>query len=222
MKILVIGTSRDFEECKQKLSGGHDYSWVGEHREAEKFLDSNELVIDFIIDESPAEFEIYASRPLTVLLNTCTITLAELSHIVNHNLRCTVFGFNGLPGFFSNALLEVSLLNGRNADRLKAICQSLQSDYRIVDDRVGLVTPRVVCMIINEAYYTVLEGTATRADIDRAMKLGTNYPFGPFEWCQRIGVKHVYEVLEAVYEDTKDQRYMICPLLKKEYLSLPA
>ena len=60
----------------------------------------------------------------------------------------------------------------------------------------------------------------TREDIDKAMKLGTNYPHGPFEWCERIGVKHVYEVLEAVYEDTKDERYMISPLLKKEYLSL--
>jgi 3-hydroxybutyryl-CoA dehydrogenase len=73
-------------------------------------------------------------------------------------------------------------------------------------------------MIINEAYYTVQEETATRDDIDRAMKLGTNYPFGPFEWCQRIGINHVYEVLEAVYEDTRDERYKICPLLKKEYL----
>ena len=39
-----------------------------------------------------------------------------------------------------------------------------------------------------------------------------------FEWCQRIGVKHVYELLEAVYEDTHDERYKICGKLKKEYL----
>jgi 3-hydroxybutyryl-CoA dehydrogenase len=74
-------------------------------------------------------------------------------------------------------------------------------------------------MIINEAYYTVQEGTATRADIDLAMKLGTNYPYGPFEWCERIGLEHVYHLLEAVYDDTKDERYKIAPLLKKEYLS---
>lgn len=73
-------------------------------------------------------------------------------------------------------------------------------------------------MIINEAYYTVQEGTASRLDIDQAMKLGTNYPYGPFEWCQRIGIKHVYELLEAVYEDTHDERYKICSLLKREYL----
>lgn len=101
---------------------------------------------------------------------------------------------------------------------LKRICDELKTDFLLVDDRIGLVTPRVICMIINEAYYTVQEGTASREDVDMAMKLGTNYPYGPFEWCNRIGIKHVYELIEALYDDTQDERYKICPLLKKEYL----
>ena len=99
---------------------------------------------------------------------------------------------------------------------LEEICKKLGTLFQLVDDRVGLVTPRVICMIINEAYYTLEEGTASRTDIDLAMKLGTNYPLGPFEWSQKIGIKHVYELLEAVYKDTGDERYKICPLLKKE------
>jgi 3-hydroxybutyryl-CoA dehydrogenase len=111
----------------------------------------------------------------------------------------------------------VVLLKENDAEKLKDICQQLQTKFLLIDDRVGLVTPRVICMIINEAYYTFQEGTATKEDIDLGMKLGTNYPFGPFEWCNRIGIRHVYELLEAVYEDTNDERYKICPLLKKEY-----
>ncbi len=94
----------------------------------------------------------------------------------------------------------------------------MKTEFHLIEDRVGMVSPRVVCMIINEAYYTVQEGTASREDIDLGMKLGTAYPYGPFEWCEKIGVKNVYEVLEALYDDTKDERYKICPLLKKEYL----
>lgn len=220
MRILVIGESRDFEECKQKLGNGHSYSWVGEHGEAVQFLSTNELVVDFIIDEEPHEFEIYVHHDIAVLLNTCKISLGELSNSVNHSMQCRVFGFNGLPGFFNGDLLEVSLLNGENGDHLKAICQQLNTAYEIVDDRIGLVTPRVICMVINEAYFAVQEGTATREDIDKAMKLGTNYPYGPFEWSRRIGIRHVYELLEAIYDDTRDERYKICPLLKKEYLNL--
>jgi 3-hydroxybutyryl-CoA dehydrogenase len=74
-------------------------------------------------------------------------------------------------------------------------------------------------MIINEAYYTVQEGTANRDDIDQAMKLGTNYPMGPFEWCKKIGITDVYETLEALYNDTHDERYKICSLLKHDYLT---
>jgi 3-hydroxybutyryl-CoA dehydrogenase len=81
-----------------------------------------------------------------------------------------------------------------------------------------MVSPRVVCMIINEAFYTNAEGTASEKDIDLAMKLGTNYPLGPFEWAEKIGIENVYEVLEAVYEDTGDERYKINPQLKKKYL----
>jgi 3-hydroxybutyryl-CoA dehydrogenase len=50
------------------------------------------------------------------------------------------------------------------------------------------------------------------------MKLGTAYPKGPFEWSQEIGLDHVYETLDALYQDTKDERYKIASLLKTEYL----
>jgi 3-hydroxybutyryl-CoA dehydrogenase len=87
-----------------------------------------------------------------------------------------------------------------------------------VEDRVGMVTPRVIFMLINEACYTLQEGTASIKDIDTAMKLGTNYPYGPFEWADKIGINEIYETLIAIYEDTKDERYKICPLLKTKYL----
>ncbi len=79
-----------------------------------------------------------------------------------------------------------------------------------------MVTPRIICMIINEAYFAIEENVASRNDIDLAMKLGTNYPYGPFEWCDKIGIKNVYELLNAVQMYTKDDRYKICELLKKE------
>jgi 3-hydroxybutyryl-CoA dehydrogenase len=220
LKILVIGSLENFEECQKKFGAGHSYSREAEHFEAEKFLGTNDLIFDFIVDESPEDFDIYMDKPVTVFLNTCKISLDELANSVNNEMASTIFGFNGLPTFLNRHLLEVSLWSNDDSGKLKDICQNLKTEYQVVEDRVGLVTPRVIGMIINEAYYTVQEGTATREDIDTAMKLGTNYPFGPFEWCQRIGIKHIYELLEAVYEDTKDERYKICPLLKKEYLKL--
>ena len=219
MNILVIGNSENLHECQQKFGESHQYSRVEEHRDAEKFLHSHNLVFDFIIEEEPHEFEIYTHHRATAFLNTCKINLAELVHLVGQPVAGTLFGFNGLPTFLNRTTMEVSLCKKSDEEILKKICTELNTDFLVVEDRIGLVTPRVVCMIINEAYYATMEGTASREDIDLAMRLGSNYPYGPFEWSQRIGIKHVYELLEAVYDDTHDERYKICPLLKEEYLA---
>ncbi len=219
MNILVIGDQVNLLELRQKFGDKHEYSWVNEHRDAEKYLLSNEVVFDFIIDEEPHQFEIYLERSATVFINTCKISLGELVHLVGQPITSRIFGFNGMPTLFNREILEVCLRNPEDASLLRSLCDQLKTSYQVVEDRVGLVTPRIVCMVINEAYYAAQEGTATRDDIDLAMKLGTNYPYGPFEWAQRIGIKHVYELIEALYDDTRDERYKICPLLKKEYLS---
>lgn len=220
MKILVIGEPQNLEECKDKFGNLHEYL-VDDQQETGVRMSSCDVVFDFSIEEDPFRIETYADlEGAIVFLNTAKTSLLDLSVLVNHKVSATLIGFNGLPTFLNRDVMEVALLNSSHEAVLKRICQELNTKYQLVEDRVGLVTPRVICMIINEAYYTVQEGTATRDDIDRAMKLGTSYPFGPIEWCERIGIKHVYELLEAVYEDTHDERYKVCPLLKREYLQL--
>lgn len=220
MKILVIGEQIHFKECQEKLGTDHAYNFATSHSEATAYIGSNEIIFDFIIDEYPEEFEIYTRQSFKIFLNTCKISLHDLVHRAGTAIACTVFGFNGMPTFFNRTILEVSALRKEDTEILTETCKRLNTEYLLVDDRVGLITPRVISMIINEAYYTVQEGVASREDIDLAMKLGTNYPYGPFEWCQRIGIKYVYALLVAVYNDTKDERYKICPLLKNEYLAL--
>lgn len=219
MNILVVGEQKNFNECREKFGKDHEYTWL-DQQDLDGFIDQKDLVFDFTIGEDPYRIEAYAAKSITVFLNTCLISLAELGSLVTSPMACTLFGFNGMPTLLNVPVLEVSLYNAGDRARLEKCCAALQTQHLCVDDRVGLVTPRVICMIINEAYYTVQEGTALREDIDKAMKLGTNYPFGPFEWCQRIGVRHVYALLEALYEESKDERYKICPLLKKDYLKL--
>jgi 3-hydroxybutyryl-CoA dehydrogenase len=218
MKILIIGGEGNLAEFQSKFGTAHEYLVIGEHYEAEKFLNNNDVIFDFIIDEEPDQFEIYFGKTAPVFFNTCKLSLAELTRLSVQEPTNTLFGFSGLPTFLNRSILEVCMIDKGNEPLLKEICAKLGTEYLVVEDRVGLVTPRVVSMIINEAYYAVQEGTATREDIDLAMKLGTNYPYGPFEWSLKIGIAHVYELLDALYHDTHDERYKICPLLKKEYL----
>ena len=86
-------------------------------------------------------------------------------------------------------------------------------DLVFVKDEPGFVSARIVAMIINEAYFTWEAGTSTKEEIDIAMKLGTAYPYGPFEWAGLIGVKRVVELLERLSE--ADQLYELAESLKK-------
>lgn len=218
-KILVIGNEQNLSEFKRKFVAKHDYEFCQNYL-MKSDLENYDLVFDFLIGDNPEQFEMYAEVPdLPVLVNAPKISLGELAYYQTE-VNCLLFGFNGLPSFLDRPLLEVSCLNSENQEVLKELCAELETDLEIVNDRVGMVTPRIICMIINEAFCTLQEGTASIEDIDQGMKLGTNYPFGPFEWCDRIGLQHVYELLEAIYDDTKEERYKICPLLKQEYLRL--
>lgn len=70
----------------------------------------------------------------------------------------------------------------------------------------GFIFPRTIVQIINEAYFALAEGVASREDIDRAMKYGVNYPKGPFEWAQGKEL-YVKTLLNELLQKTGDQRY---------------
>ena len=65
-------------------------------------------------------------------------------------------------------------------------------------DDYGFIAARIIAMIINEAYYALQENVSTKQQIDIAMKLGTNYPYGPFEWSEKIGIEKIYLLLKKL------------------------
>ena len=81
---------------------------------------------------------------------------------------------------------------------------------------IGFRYPRTVSMIINEAYFLLEEGGADREDIDRAMVYGVNYPLGPFQWAEKIGLKRILSLLDELYDVTRDPRYRASTLLRLE------
>jgi 3-hydroxybutyryl-CoA dehydrogenase len=231
MHILVIDGNHVEAEFRDKFGPGHEYRFISIEHE----LSDERSAIEQAIAEAAAFSEVAFcfSKPdqdfsafrtldevsFPVFTEIIQESLAESRwEAVNGPHKTTLFGFCGLPTLLNRPLLEVSLYREADREKLAATCAALGTEYRVVEDRVGLVTPRVVCMIINEACFTVQEGTATMQDVDLGMKLGTNYPRGPFVWANAIGVERVYAVLEALWLDTHDERYKVCPLLKRQAL----
>lgn len=82
-----------------------------------------------------------------------------------------------------------------------------------VKDFPGFAVNRVLLPMINEAVFCVYEGIASVADLDAAMKLGTNQPMGPLTLADFIGLDTCLAIMEVLYEGFKDPKYRPCPLL---------
>ncbi len=214
MNILIIGQEKRVDILSVFLTskGFTNITKVNKYDGQNHF----DLIFDLDFDQKNPDISPYFSINCPLILSSVKIELSGLNGI--NQLNKPVFGINAIPGFLERDQFEMSSLR----DEDKAVIESIFSEKNIsinwVKDRVGMVSPRIIFMIINEAFYTVQEKTAEKNDIDIAMKLGTNYPKGPFEWLNACGIDQVYETLEAVYNDTKDERYKICSALKTEYL----
>lgn len=116
-----------------------------------------------------------------------------------------------------NSLLQrpvVEVVPPKNKLPFDTVLSGLGWSYQVVPDVPGMIAARVIAMIINEAYFALGDEVSTKQDIDTAMKLGTNYPHGPFEWCDIIGIQLIYQLLELLSKE--DNRYTPAPALIAE------
>jgi 3-hydroxybutyryl-CoA dehydrogenase len=216
MRIKVWGSAEGIKELHQKKLEDHEII-TGDTDAAS--MQQCDLFIDLHPDNFYNRLDLYEQfYPIPVLVNCVKDTLAHIfMERFGNKQRFALFGLNALPTFIGNPVAEVSILHEGFASSLKELMDKLHWEYAVVEDFVGMVAPRTVTMIINEAYYAVQDGTASKEDIDMAMKAGVNYPYGPFEWCRKIGIRHVYELLNLLYEATHDERYKASALLQREY-----
>jgi 3-hydroxybutyryl-CoA dehydrogenase len=143
--------------------------------------------------------------PKPVFINAVVTTLQDLQQ--------PFIRINAWPGFIQRSITEIAALPGQEED-VARVFNLLNRSYKLVPDWPGMISARIIAMIINEAWFTFGDGVSSREEIDLAMKSGTNYPFGPFEWCRKIGLQHIYDLLYTLSID--DKRYQPAPALLAE------
>jgi 3-hydroxybutyryl-CoA dehydrogenase len=180
---------------------GEDIEWIllkavpaaGEYPRVDIYLD-----LDFVNEERRRQ-ELGRLLPAVILVNAVTPTLREIG--------LPFVRINGWPGFRERKLHELVMPDEATARKVTELYSSLGCSYLQAPDTPGMIGPRIVAGIINEAWHTWEEKVSTKEEIDIAMKLGTNYPFGPFEWSELIGADHILSLLWSL--NATDPRY--CP-----------
>jgi 3-hydroxybutyryl-CoA dehydrogenase len=118
------------------------------------------------------------------------------------------------------AALAVAFAPGADADAQARVAAALAAcgwQVRVLRDIPGLLVARTVAMLINEAADAVWQGVCDEASVDQAMRLGTNYPMGPFEWLAQIGVDATVGMLDNLDATYRGERYRVSPLLRQRY-----
>ena len=128
--------------------------------------------------------------PKTIIINSVVDTLGETDP--------SFIRINAWPTFLRSGIIEAAALHPEKKQPSETIFSLFNKKIQWLPDEAGFVTPRVVSMIINEAFISLKEGVSTGNEIDIAMKLGTNYPYGPFEWAHKIGVDKIKSLLKKL------------------------
>jgi 3-hydroxybutyryl-CoA dehydrogenase len=102
-----------------------------------------------------------------------------------------------------------------------AMLQASGRDVYVIDDIPGLIVTRTVAMLVNAGYDALQHQVASAADIDVAMRLGTNYPVGPIEWGDRWGLPVVLDILDSLHRTEGDPRYRASTLLRRRACGPP-
>jgi 3-hydroxybutyryl-CoA dehydrogenase len=179
---------------------------------------------DFVVEAVNEDFElkrkIFQSldkiTPKNTILasNTSSISITKIARTVERpSLVIGTHFFNPVPVM---ALLEV-ITGLQTADEtletVKGLGKRMKKEVVLSKDSPGFILNRALVPYLNEAIYVLYEGLATKEDIDKAMRLGSNVPMGPLTLADFVGLDTCLAVLNVLHKEFGDSKYRPCPLL---------
>jgi 3-hydroxybutyryl-CoA dehydrogenase len=150
-----------------------------------------------------------------VFVQCLDATLETILPAVPDTSRFVGFDPLFLPAGSTTTLVAAPGLTEPVRARAEDFLRALGREPIWIDDAPGMIAPRVVGMLVNEAAFAVQEGVAQAETIDLAMKLGVNYPRGLIEWGGSLGWRRVLAILEHLQAEFGEDRYRPCQWIRR-------
>jgi 3-hydroxybutyryl-CoA dehydrogenase len=208
MQVVICASEKQKEELLSDttIQEGTSLIWISDINEIAQYNDSD-VLIDLLFENTPKHLEqLSPFLNRLIIINSVTDTLEEINS--------SFIRINGWITFLKGNIIEASYLDQEKKLEAEKVFALFGKSIEWLRDLPGFVTPRVISMIINEAFFALKEGVSTPEEINTAMKLGTAYPFGPFEWGAKIGLQNVVALLQKLAK--QQARYTPSSLLVQE------
>ncbi|MBK1661547.1 3-hydroxybutyryl-CoA dehydrogenase [Paracraurococcus ruber] len=200
------------DEALGRITAGTDYA---------AFADCD-LVIEAATENEAIKKKIFESlipnlrADALIASNTSSIPITRLGAATDRPHRFVgMHFFNPVPMMKLVEVIRGLATDDATVAAVTALAQRMGKEVVAAADYPAFVVNRILCPMLNEAIFALMEGVGDVRAIDAGMKLGANHPMGPLELSDFVGLDTLYSVLKVLHEGLGDPKYRPCPLLAK-------
>jgi 3-hydroxyacyl-CoA dehydrogenase len=148
--------------------------------------------------------------------NTSSISITELASVTSRPERfCGLHFFNPPQLMKLIEIIRGAKTSDETIDVVVEVAKKMEKEPVVVKkDCAGFIVNRILVPALNEAFSLVWEGIAEPEDVDKAIKLGLNWPMGPLKLADYLGLDTTLSIAEVLRDDL-DPKYSPCPLLRQ-------
>ncbi|HEY1117814.1 MAG TPA: 3-hydroxybutyryl-CoA dehydrogenase [Acidimicrobiales bacterium] len=181
-----------------------------------------DLVIESVVEDLPTKLELFdeldkvCKDGAILATNTSTLSVTDMAVRTSRPERvCGVHFFNPAPMMSLVELIQTIVTSDETIAEVRAFAEACGKSPVEVKDRAGFIVNHLLFPYLNNAIRMLENGTASRDDIDSAMKGGANFPMGPFALLDLVGLDTSLSILDALYDEFRDPNYAASPMLRR-------
>jgi 3-hydroxybutyryl-CoA dehydrogenase len=202
----------DREQVLSRVTGTHDLHALADC----------DLVLESVVEDLDVKKELFRGLDLAVkddailATNTSTLPVVELAMVTERPERvCGIHFFNPAPAMSLVEVVRPLTASDDTITQARGFAQNCGKEPVEVKDRAGFIVNALLFPYLNNAVRMLETGTATRDDIDSAMKGGCNFPMGPLALLDLVGLDTSLAILDALYDEFRDPNYAAVPTLRR-------